>query len=152
MKNTILITVIFIGILAGSCKKNSTTATTTNTCTFKSVTYNYASCSYSPGSLEAISTSPLGSLSIGFYSGGPTSAGTYIVNNSGPDSSNQAEVVLVASTGNTYYGTGGNGSNQKINVSISSGKIGASASNIYLVNGSNPSDSALVTFNIIQTQ
>lgn len=52
-----------------------------------------------------------------------------------------------------YQSTGGNGSNQKVTVSVSpSGKLSVSGTDIELINKYSPYDSASVTFNIAQTQ
>ncbi len=141
--------IVALTLLLASCNKSSSSS---NSWTFKGTTYNTTTCANVVGVLEAVTTN--GTVSVVFYNNGPTVNTTYTVGaNGNPGSTSQVGVTLTVGTNNPVYysSTGGNGSNQSVQVSVSStGKLTATGSGIMLSNNTNPSDSATVSLNITQ--
>jgi hypothetical protein len=142
-------------LVTAGCKKSSSP---TETWTWKGTTYNAASCTTgtgaSNGTLSVVSSSPSGSLQVYFLNGLPTSSGMDTVVAWGTATTeSQVSISLGAGT-NTYYSTGGNGSNQFVMVTVSGGKVSVATmanSPVELLNGASLStDSSGATFSITQ--
>ena len=162
-KNTyILITLI---LLISSCKKHNTNDG--GSWTFKGQTFNMMGCSATSGVALSYYSGIAGGTSTAIDNRLSVEFGTWLLPTIGLTdtvisgmitSTNQANISMIlgyTSTtglgGTHYHSTGGNG-NQTISISVSSaGKIAVSGSSIMMVNDTLPSDSALLNFNISQT-
>ena len=171
MKKTILGLMVMVVMFAGSCKKNSSTnaAPSANSWTFKNTTYiptnvwQNINGGAGPGVLEVDDTTLAFGPSMYVYFAGhimPTMGGTYKVVSANYDqidfsSSTAKEIgIIFYLSGNAYYTTGGNGSNQNVTVSVSqTGKVSISGSAIEVdnLNGNSiTSDSSALTLNATQ--
>ena len=156
MKKTIL-PILIMSLLIASCKKDSTSG---GSWTFNGNTYQAASCTTDSllATLTAVNTvtgSPFSNISVSFYNKLPDSSATYIVAKEGNLSPGHVGISVAYQTASTttYYGsTEGNGSNQKVNVTIANGRISVAGSGIEILNLGGNTDSTKLTFNITQTQ
>jgi hypothetical protein len=152
--------ILMICMLLASCKKSNTTISA-GTWTFQSSTFHAGICtgaSSFTGTLTAaqVSNSDFCYISCIFYNSLPTTNGSYnvVAYNAGSVqlSPGQAYLQMVIDSDiNMFTSTGGDGK-EKLNVSVSNGKVSASGSGIEMAKYINPSDSSPVTFNITRTQ
>ena len=142
-------------ILVGGCKKS---ATNPDTWTWKGTNYSSASSTTgtgaSNGTISVVSSSPAGSMQVFFYNGLPTTSGMDTVVAWGTATTETQVNISLGEGSNTYYSTGGNGSNQLIMVTVSGGKVSVATmanSPIELLNvATNSTDSSGATFSITQ--
>ena len=155
-------------LLAPSCKPIPDPVLNPNDWLFQSVVYKTNTCvptdtiNFSPG-LDAETTAPTNPnssasvLMVWFADSTTVTTGTYFVANQYNAyslQSNQAVIFLdidVAGSFSTYTSTGGNGSNQILNVTVTNGKMKITGSNIMLQNTDFPFDSSALRLNIHQT-
>ena len=159
-----LITVLIL--LVPSCKKSN--INNGGNWTFKGTNFNAMGCNTTYGTplysgsfiSAATSTTSNNTLHIGFSNWQlPTTSGIDTVIGYGTPVGNQVGLYirlgsnLNTGQGGTYYSaSGGNGSNQTVSVTVSpTGKISVSGSNIVLINDTLATDSAILNFNISQT-
>lgn len=150
MKNNLIVLLAIGTLLISSCSRSSNNSTTW---TFKSINNSAPSCTGPQGAYSAINTSAAQPDTIGvvFESiGQPVASGIYTV---APGfvlyTANQVHLTA-SSGGQMYTGTGGNGSNQTIQVAVSGSTITMTGSNIEMVNIFNPADSAPITFHLVK--
>jgi hypothetical protein len=166
MKKNIFGWLTILVLLAPSCKKSNTN--NGGRWKFRSTTFTAMGCVAQPGSgfgytssiSAGTSTAINNIINISFSTMElPAASASYSVVGNVSPIGNQVNVNLTLgsslSTGQGgigYHATGGNGTNQTVNVTVSAtGKISVSGSNIMMVNDTLPSDSAALTFNITQT-
>ena len=154
-------------LLLSSCKKNI--INNGGNWTFKGASFNVMGCDALAGGpvcfcnasvSAATSTTSNNTLYINFSSFHlPTTNVVDTVISYGTPVGNQVGLYirlgsnLNTGQGGTYYSaSGGNGSNQRVSVTVSpTGKISVSGSNIVLINDTLSTDSAILNFNISQT-
>lgn len=173
MRTIIACVLVLTMLLAASCSKNNSGyPSSSNSWTFKGTTYTTHVCA-DVGSMqfgsELFDTSTTGSygsqIMINFTPAVyPVTSGTYTVVSSNYGSGNQfttgkqIEINMFAGSSviynnNPYFSsTGGNGTNQTVQVTVSSGKISVNGTGIEMINTGNPSDSSALNINITQTQ
>jgi len=142
-------------LIASGCKKSSSV---TETWSFKGTGYTSTSCTTgtgaSNGTLSVVSSSPVGSLQVYFFNGLPTTSGVDTVVAWGTGATESEVSISLGAGTNTYYSTGGNGSNQFVNVTVSGGKVSVSTlanSPVEMLNvATNSTDSSGTTFSISQ--
>jgi PKD repeat protein len=128
--------------------------------TFKGKTYRVSNSTLINNFVEAFQTFRSGAgslfLDVNFYNSLPSSPGTYIVKKYGVlNSQNQVYIhgyPKGSNNGFEYESTGGNGTIQTVNVTISNGLISITGSGISLYNSSNTLDTASIDFTINQLQ
>jgi hypothetical protein len=135
-----------------SCKKN----VSAGTWTFKAVTYTGVTCvggggQYTASTFNNNNSSTYGELELVFYSA-PVAAGSYTVTNITIGVfAGQVGIYVNTNGSSVSYESTGSGA-KKVNVSYTGQDLTASGMNIEVVNASDPTDSAAVTFNITQTE
>jgi len=155
-------TIIILCLLVfASCKKNNPATSypygswTLNNTTFKVTSCAADSAGVDLAALDSLTGNPSCNLIVYFNNALPTASGTYTVaiQNSLPAAGQVSIGVgyVAPSVLNNYISTGGGG-NQKVNVTVSGGKISISGTGIEMVNIGLGTDSAALTFNITQTQ
>jgi len=130
-----------------SCRKNGTTSY--GSYSFKSATINVNSCqpigaNQLSGWATASSISEQG-LNITFGGGLPTAAAIDTVVSGQVAGSGRVSIQVGSSTGILYQSTG-YGSNQTVKVTLPNGKVSVSGAAIEVVNETDPTDSASLTF------
>jgi hypothetical protein len=158
-KTLILSSSLFLSVmllLTCGCKKNNSSPS--ESWTWKGTTYTSGAATTgtgaSNGTLSVVSSSPAGSLQVFFYNGLPTASGMDTVVAWGTAATESQVSLSLGAGANTYYSTGGNGSNQFVMVTVSGGKVSVSTmanSPVELLNvASLSTDSSGVTFSISQ--
>jgi len=155
MKKAALIILVSCVLVISSCTKTSTNQG--GTWSFKSSSYTATTFGKTYSAVTVSSQTSLyannyNTLTISFYNGLPTNNGTFVVKPGvSLDSTNQVAIAVnsygVSDT--LYQATGGNGS-QTVSVTVADGKINISGSGIEVANTVTPSDSAIVSFNLVQ--
>lgn len=143
MKAKLFFTLLIVAVVAGACKKNTTT--TDGSFTFKGITYNCTNAvsllndfSYVSGTAAANTAV----LNFELYGTSATS-GVYAVQNTGTGRYATADLVLPIGE----YSATGNGMNQTL--AFTAGAKGAfKGANIQMVNDNDPTDTAMLTFDV----
>jgi len=158
MKKTFLVCAVIGLFMVIACKKSNTVVSGTagGTWTFKSITYQADSCD--SALVELLAVAPFGGtpdsggeLAVDFYNNLPVSPATLkvIPGLIYPANITQAGVGITDLHGTNYVSTGYG--NQTVSVTFNKGLISVSGSGIELVNRTDPTDSAPVTFTIHRT-
>jgi hypothetical protein len=142
-------------VIVAGCKKSNDQ---NQTWSWKGTTYTSAACTAgtgaSNGTLNVVSSSPVGSLQVYFYNGLPTTSGMDTVVAWGTATAETQVSISLGAGANSYQSTGGNGANQMVMVTVSGGKVAVATMNnspVELINvASNTTDSSGVTFSISQ--
>ena len=154
--------------IVASCAKDKVPGLPSQTWTFRSITYNTVECfadtTHNNLNLSANNGSVNDSSSycavVCYFHGAtlPTTNGTYTVAlvNELTDSITSTQVsfrLVLGGALSNYMSTGGNGK-QTINVTVNNGMLNIMGNNIEMAhyNGSFATDSAALSFNIMQTQ
>lgn len=157
MKKAIL-TFAIVSLLIVSCKKDSTPSG--GSWTFSGNTYQALNCigDSAMATLTAVNTvsgNTYSNISVSFYNKLPDSSATYTVAKEGNLSPDHVGISVAYQTSSTttYYGsTGGNWTNQKVNVTVANGRISVAGTNIEIINLGGNTDSTKLSFSISQTQ
>ena len=159
MKKLLYITICLLAF--ASCKKSTTTAPNPpQTWTLNSTIFKVTSCladsaGASLAATDSFSGNPSCNIVVNFNSSLRTASGWYTVANQGiPPAAGQVSIsVGYTAPGvlNNYLCTGGNGT-QKVNVTVSNGKIGVVGTGIEMADIGIATDSSALSFNITQTQ
>lgn len=153
---------ILICLLAfASCKKNTpATSYPWGSWAMNNTTFKVTSCVADSALADLTATdsfigNPSCNIVINFNNALPVGSGWYTVANENvPPAAGQVSITVgYSSPGvlNNYLCTGGNGT-QKVNVTVSNGKISVSGTGIEMINIGAGTDSTALTFNITQTQ
>jgi hypothetical protein len=161
MKTTSLVIIILSLLVFASCKKNSPAISypygswSLNNTTFKVTSCTTDSAGADLVALDSLTGNPSCDIIVYFNSALPAASGSYTVADQGTlPAAGQVSITVgyaAPSVLNNYISTGGGG-NQKVNVTVSGGKISISGTGIELVNIGLGTDSTALTFNITQTQ
>jgi hypothetical protein len=159
-KNSFVIIIMGLLILA-SCKKNNPVISypygswSLNNTTFKVTSCTADTAGADLMAQDSLIGNPNCNLIVYFNTALPAVSGAYTVANLNTlPAAGQVSIGVgysAPSVLNNYISTGGGG-NQKVNVTVSGGKISISGTGIEMVNTGLGTDSTALTFNITQTQ
>ncbi len=145
----ILLSAAALALLATSCKKDDDNNNTpSNGFTLNGTQYNTTNTNYSGNILTAYSTSPTGSVSLGFN--GNPAAGDYTIASSA-SSNNQISISVATTSGTSVTGYAATPSNtNKAKVTVNGSKITVSFTDIWVKNPLSNTDSVKLSGNITQ--
>ena len=159
MKRLAYITICLLAF--ASCKENAMTTSypfgswSMNNTTFKVTSCLADSATASVTATDSFIGNPSCNIVVNFNTALPAASGWYTVANEGlqPAAGQVSISVGYSAPGvlNNYLCTGGNGT-QKVNVTVSGGKINIAGTGIEMVNIGYGTDSITLNFNITQTQ